>query len=45
MNDKIIYRLDDKISFRKCSLADEDMLTYGDCTNSHTVEANWKTYY
>ena len=21
------------------------MLTYGDCTNSHTVEANWKTYY
>lgn len=25
MNDKIIYILDDKISFRKCSLTDEDM--------------------
>ena len=45
MSDKIIYRLDDKISFRKCSLADEDMVVHGDCTNYSTREANWTTYY
>ena len=45
MSDKIIYRLDDKISFRKCSLADEDMVVHGDCTNYSTREVNWTTYY
>ena len=45
MSDKIVYRLDDKVSFRKCSLADEDMIVHGDCTNYSTREANWTTYY
>ena len=45
MSDKIIYRLDDLISFRKCSLSDGNKATYGDCTNFSTVEENWKTYY
>ncbi|MCX4338336.1 MAG: hypothetical protein OSJ72_01710 [Lachnospiraceae bacterium] len=45
VDEKIIYRLDDKISFRKCTLADGDALEHGDCTNSHTYEANWKNYY
>lgn len=45
MSEKIIYRLDDKISFRKCSLADGYGISFGDCTNSSTREENWKTYY
>lgn len=45
MNDKIIYRLDDRISFRKCSLADEHKLSFGDCTNSSTMEENWRIYH
>ena len=45
MSDKIIYKLDDKISFRKCSLADEDMVVHGDCTNYSIRKANWTTYY
>lgn len=45
MSEKIIYRLDDKISFRKCSLSDGHKLGFGDCTNSYTIEENWKTYY
>lgn len=45
MSEKIIYRLDDKISFRKCSLADGHGISFGDCTNSSMREENWKTYY
>lgn len=45
MEDKIIYRLDDDISFRKCSLHDECKLSHGDCTNYHTKEISWKDYY
>lgn len=45
MSEKIIYRLDDKISFRRCSLADGYGISFGDCTNSSTREENWKTYY
>lgn len=47
MNDeKNIYRYNDEISFRKCSLADNSKsLTYGDCTSFYEREENWKTYY
>lgn len=45
MSDKTIYRLDDEISFRKCSLFDDDALSFGDCTNFGTIERNWQTYY
>lgn len=45
MDDNIIYRLDDNISFRKCSLYVEDMTSHGDCTNYHTCEKNWTEYY
>lgn len=45
MDDKIIYRLGDNISFRKCSLYDEDMTSHGDCTQYHTNEYNWTKYY
>lgn len=45
MNQKEIYRLNDDISFRKCSLADDVSVTYGDCTNFSTVERNWKTQF
>lgn len=38
MGDKIIYRLDDNISFRKCSLHDGNMANHGDCTNYYTRE-------
>ena len=45
MSDKTLYRLDDQISFRKCSLSDGHRLSFGDCTNFHTIEENWRTYY
>lgn len=45
MGDKEIYRLNDDISFRKCSLFDDDKLAFGDCTNFSTLERNWRTYY
>lgn len=45
MADKTIYRMNDDISFRKCSLFDGDELTFGDCTNFSTAERNWRTYY
>ena len=38
MSGKIIYRLDDEISFRKCSLFDECSTDHGDCTNFRTKE-------
>lgn len=45
MTDKIIYRYNDKISFRKCSLCSGMQKTYGDCTNFSELEENWKQYY
>lgn len=45
MEEKKIYRLNDDISFRKCSLFDDDKLSFGDCTNFSTAERNWRTYY
>lgn len=44
MEDKIIYRLDDDISFRKCSLHDECKVNHGDCTNYYTKEISWRDY-
>ena len=45
MEEKILYRLNDKISFRRCSLADGMSVSYGDCTNFYTKEQNYTTYY
>lgn len=45
MAEKKIYRLNDDISFRKCSLFGDDKLSFGDCTNFSTAERNWRTYY
>lgn len=45
MGDKIIYRLDDEISFRKCSLFDECSTDHGDCTNFYTKEVHFKDHY
>lgn len=41
----IIYRLNDDISFRKCSLFDGEEQSYGDCTNFSEMERHWKKYY
>lgn len=45
MGDKIIYRLDDEISFRKCSLFDECNTDHGDCTNFYTKEVHFNDHY
>lgn len=46
MEEVKIYRYDDNISFRQCSLADDkNSLTYGDCTCFDIREENWKTHY
>lgn len=45
MNNKVIYRLNDDISFRKCDLHDRPMISHGDCTNYDTKEQNWTTHY
>lgn len=47
MSDDVkIYRYNDDISFRQCSLANKiNSLTNGDCTCFETREENWKTYY
>lgn len=45
MDDKTIFRLNDDISFRKCSLFDGEKVAFGDCTNFGTSERNWRTYY
>lgn len=45
MNEKKIYRLNDDISFRKCSLFEGDQLKHGDCTDFSELERNWQTYY
>ena len=43
--EKIIYRIDDYISFRKCSLYEETDINKGDCTNFHTEEHNYTDWY
>ena len=45
MDERIIYRLNDQISFRRCSLANGEKTTYGDCTNFGEGEHNWRKYY
>lgn len=45
MDNNVIYRLDDDISFRKCSLYEGDKTSHGDCTNHHIRQANWTDYY
>lgn len=45
MDEKYIYRLNDEISFRKCTLFDEDSTSQGNCTNFGESERNWRTYY
>lgn len=45
-NEEKIYRYDDKISFRQCSLANESKNTiYGNCTSFEEREEDWKRYY
>ena len=45
MKKKTIYKLDDAISFRKCSLFETNETVHGDCTNFHTKEVNWIDHY
>lgn len=45
MEDKTIYRLDDEISFRKCTLFDCSRTSHGNCTSFSTQEKNWTEYY
>lgn len=45
MNDVKIYRINDEISFRQCSLFDGKDTKHGDCTNFNEFEENWKTYF
>ena len=42
---KVIYRLNDKISFRKCSLFGSAQQGFGDCTNFEKFEEHFKKYY
>ncbi|MBQ7278482.1 MAG: hypothetical protein IJQ93_07930 [Bacteroidales bacterium] len=41
----IIYRLNDDISFRKCSLIDGKLEKYGDCTEFYETQENFVTFY
>lgn len=41
-----IYKYNDDISFRQCSLANKiDSRNYGDCTNFYETQDNYKTHY
>ena len=42
---KKIYRLNDDICFRKCSLYDGERTSHGDCTDFSDSQHNWQTYY
>lgn len=42
---EIIYRYNDEISFRTCSLFDSNKTTYGDCTAFQEKEEHFKTYF
>lgn len=41
----VIYRLNDDISFRKCSLFDGKKEKHGDCTDFSQTEVSWVNYY
>ena len=43
--DKKIYKMDEKIAFRKCSLYDGKQEVHGDCTNFSEIEEKWKSYF
>ena len=45
MEKKIIYKLDDDISFRKCSLFETNGTDHGDCSNFHTKDVNGSDHY
>ena len=45
MDERIIYRLNDQISFRRCSLAQGKKAGPGNCTNFDDIEENWHKYY
>ena len=45
MDEHIIYRLDDNISFRKCSLFNSRNISRGNCTNFEEQSENWRNYY
>lgn len=45
MEEKRIYRLDDDISFRKCSLYEKNDIVFGDCTSFSTQEIKFVQYY
>lgn len=42
---KTLYRLDENISFRTCSLFEGEDTVHGDCTNFYPVEKHWTQYY
>ncbi len=46
-NDEVkIYRYNDDICFRQCSIANKvDCRNYGDCTNFHEQTKDWETFY
>ena len=43
--EKVIYRLNDDVSFRKCSLFEGEKLNFGNCTDFSEEQHNWRTYY
>lgn len=45
MDEKRIYRLNDEISFRQCTLFDGKKIVHGNCTAFSEAEENWRTYY
>jgi len=45
LEEKIIYRLNDDISFRKCNLFNGSQRAHGNCTSFSEKEESWKTYY
>lgn len=45
IDEKKIYRLDDEISFRQCSLYSGKGMAHGNCTNFEEREENWKRCY
>ncbi len=45
MEEKVIYRLNDDISFRKCTLFEGKKTVHGNCTNFDEKDEHWKTYF
>lgn len=45
MSNKVLYKLDDDILFRKCSLFDENLTSFGDCTNFNTKRIGYEDCY